>query len=81
MSFPSVPLTRMVDDYGNVTSDWRIYFEQLTTRLQTTLFVTLENLTTAEIAAIPSGERNGRMIFDTDLGALFMGANDSFIAL
>lgn len=81
MIFPSVPLSPIVDENGNVSTQWRIYFEQTTSQLQTIPLVTYEELSSAEIAAIPSGERNARMIYDTDLGQLFMGANDGFIAI
>jgi len=37
---------------------------------------TLEQLTTDEINAIPSGQRNGRFIHDTDTDELKIGFND-----
>jgi len=81
MIFPSVPISEMVDKNGNVTTHWRIFFDQLISQLQLNTIVTYEELESTQIASIPSGERNGRMIYDTDLSSLFMGANDSFIAI
>ncbi len=127
MIIPSVPITPIVDNNGNVTNEWRIYFEQLSNQLQTFFpnsgyifpfksnselvdlddpsligriaygeeqknmqanttgnykpLTTYEELTTLEISAIPSGQRNGRFIFDTDLNVLLAGANDSFILI
>ena len=42
---------------------------------------TYEELSTAEINAIPAGERNGRFIFDTDVTELKVGFNDSFLTV
>ena len=39
---------------------------------------TYEQKTTADIADIPSGQRNGRFIYDTDTGQLKVGFNDNF---
>lgn len=75
---PSVPTTRMVDASGNVTNSWRIYFEQLSRQLQTNVVTTYEEFSTVQINAIPSGERNGRFIYDTDTGQLKVGFNDAF---
>lgn len=43
--------------------------------------VTYEEATTSQIAAIPSGQRNGRIIFNTDTMATVLGSNDAFITL
>jgi len=42
---------------------------------------TYEELSTSEINDIPSGERNGRFIFDTDITELKVGFNDSFLTV
>jgi hypothetical protein len=42
---------------------------------------TLENLTTAEITAIPSGKRTGRYIIDTTTNKLKVGINDAFVEI
>ena len=42
---------------------------------------TLENLTSAQIAAIPSGKRNGRFITDTTTNKLKIGINDAFVEI
>jgi hypothetical protein len=42
---------------------------------------TYEELSTAEINDIPTGERNGRFIYDTDDTALKVGFNDSFLTV
>ena len=42
---------------------------------------TYEALPTADINAIPTGERNGRFIFDTDVAELKVGFNDSFLTV
>lgn len=81
MIIPAVPISPIVDKDGTVSTTWRIFFEEVVRALQNVDLVTYEELTTAERTAIPSGQRNARMIYDTDLGALFMGANDSFIAI
>lgn len=39
---------------------------------------TYEELTSTEVSAIPSGERNGRFIYETDSGDLKFGVNDIF---
>ena len=78
MIIPAVPTTALADSNGNVTNPWRIYFEQLSNQLQVNLFATYEELTTAQINAIPSGQRNGRFIYDTDAGVLKTGFNDTF---
>ena len=43
--------------------------------------VTYEEATSAQIAAIPSGQRNGRIIFNTDTSDTVLGTNDGFITL
>lgn len=42
---------------------------------------TYEELSTSEIDDIPSGERNGRFIFDTDTTQLKVGFNDNFLTI
>ena len=42
---------------------------------------TYEELTSTEISAIPSGQRDGRFIFDTDTSDLKFGVNDSFLTV
>ena len=42
---------------------------------------TYEELPTADINAIPAGERDGRFIFDTDVTELKVGFNDSFLTV
>ena len=42
---------------------------------------TYEALSTADINAIPTGERNGRFIYDTDATELKVGFNDSFLTV
>ncbi len=127
MIIPSVPITKFIDNAGYVTSEWRIYFEQLSNQLQSFFpnsgyifpfksnaelddlddpslvgriaygeeqknmqvnttgnykpLTTYEELTTLEISAIPSGQRNGRFIFNTDLTVLLAGSNDTFIVI
>ncbi len=80
MIIPFVPNSKvpMVDENRSVSKEWRLYFEQLTNQLQVNLLTTYDELTTAEIAAIPSGERNGKFIFDTDTVTLKVGFNDAF---
>lgn len=43
--------------------------------------VTYEEMTSAQVLAIPSGERNGRIIYETDSFATKLGSNDTFITL
>lgn len=43
--------------------------------------VTYEEATSAQVAAIPSGQRNGRIIYQTDLMSTVIGINNAFIAL
>lgn len=43
--------------------------------------VTYEELTQAQVNAIPSGQRNGRIIFETDTGDTKLGTNNTFITL
>ncbi len=127
MITPSVPITKFLDNDNHVTSEWRIYFDQLSNQLQSVFpdsgyifpfkstaelddlddpslvgriaynkeqknmqvnttgnykpLTTYEELTTVEMSAIPSGQRNGRFIFDTNLGQLFAGSNDTFIII
>lgn len=81
MNIPSPPIVPIADRSGNITTAWRIYFEETARLFQTLNLVTYEELTTAQRNAIPSGQRDARMVYDTDLNALFMGANDSFIAI
>lgn len=78
MIIPSVPRSPIADKNGNVSNEWRLYFDQLSNQLQVNLLTTYDELTTAEIAAIPSGERNGKFIFDTDTVTLKVGFNDAF---
>ncbi|UCE38413.1 MAG: hypothetical protein JSW00_04075 [Thermoplasmata archaeon] len=42
---------------------------------------TLEQLTTAEISSIPSGQRNGRFIHDTTTDELKIGFNDTIMTV
>ena len=42
---------------------------------------TYEQLNTSEINGIPSGERNGRFIYDTDTDDLKVGFNDNFLTV
>lgn len=127
MSIPSIPRARIVEQDGKVNTEWRIYFEQLTSTLQRSFPLTgfnmpskdnsetsllsnndlaggiiynreqknmqvnteesykpvstYEELSTSEINAIPSGERNGRFIFDTDVTELKVGFNDNFLTV
>lgn len=43
--------------------------------------VTYEELTAAQVAAIPSGQRNGRIIYKTDSMQTVLGTNNAFITL
>ena len=43
--------------------------------------VTYEELTQAQVNAIPSGQRNGRIIFETDTSDTKLGSNNTFITL
>jgi hypothetical protein len=43
--------------------------------------VTYEEATSAKVAAIPSGQRNGRIIYQTDLHTTVIGINDAFVNL
>lgn len=80
MIIPFVPNanTPLVGEDGNITNEWRLYFDQLSNQLQVNLLTTYDELTTAEIASISSGERNGKFIYDTDAGTLKVGFNDAF---
>lgn len=78
MIIPSVPRSPIADENGNVSNEWRLYFDQLTNQLQVNLLTTYDELITAEIAAIPSGQRNGKFIYDTDTTTLKVGFNDAF---
>lgn len=42
---------------------------------------TYEELSTSEINAIPTGQRNGRFIYDTDITELKVGFNDNFLTV
>lgn len=42
---------------------------------------TYEQLTQSQVNAIKSGQRNGRIIFETDTGMTKLGSNDTFITL
>ena len=42
---------------------------------------TYEELSTSEINGIPTGERNGRFIYDTDATELKVGFNDNFLTV
>lgn len=136
MNITNVPHHEILDANGNLHQNWRTFFSQLTTQLQTFLgdetynlpkpddarlselnvekheggilyndstkrgmintednyvspaiyslktLVTYEELTTAQAAAIPSGERNGRVIYETDgANRTLLGSNDTFITL
>jgi hypothetical protein len=127
MKILSVPITPIAEKNGNVSTQWRLYFEQLTNQLQRGLLDigyklpqannekiaglvasdlqgamiynsesknvqantdgnykpvnTYEELTSAEIAEIPSGQRNGRFIYDSDSEVLKVGFNDEFYAV
>lgn len=124
MKISSVPIAPISEKNGNVSTPWRLYFEQLTNQLQGALLDigyklpqannqkinslvnsdlqgamiynhesknvqantdgnykpvnTYEELTNAEIADIPSGQRNGRFVYDTDNALLKVGFNDAF---
>jgi hypothetical protein len=124
MKILSVPITPIAEKNGNVSTQWRLYFEQLTNQLQRGLLDigyklpqannekiaslvatdlqgamiynnesknvqantdgnykpvnTYEELTSASIAEIPSGQRNGRFIYDSDNAVLKVGFNDAF---
>ncbi|MGB1309581.1 MAG: hypothetical protein ACPG47_00140 [Leucothrix sp.] len=45
------------------------------------ILTTHERLTGADISAIPSGQRDGRWIVDTDTGDLKVGMNDTFMTV
>lgn len=83
MIIPFVPNAKvpLVGENGIVSNEWRLYFEQLTNQLQVNLLTTYDELTTAEIADIPSGQRNGKFIFDTDTATFKVGFNDAFATL
>lgn len=81
MIIPFVPLAPMLDENGKLNTDWRIYFEQLSNQLQVHQLTTYDELTTAEIAAIPPGQRNGKFVYDTDTGTLKVGFNDDFATI
>ena len=78
MIIPFVPVAPMLGEDGKLNTDWRIYFEQLSNQLQVHQLTTYNELTTAEISAIPSGQRNGKFIYDTDTDTLKVGFNDAF---
>lgn len=42
---------------------------------------TYQELTSAQVAAIPSGQRNGKIIYETDTTDTKLGVNDTFITL
>lgn len=42
------------------------------------IITTYEELTSAQVGTIPSGERNGRFIYETDTGDLKFGVNNLF---
>lgn len=127
MIIPSIPASRVVDEKGNLTNEYRIFFDQLINQLQYNVsdaayllpqhddsnlsnfndarftsgivynnesknvqvntdgqykpISTYEQATTAEISAIPSGQRNGRFIYDTDASALKVGVDNSFLTV
>lgn len=45
------------------------------------IIVTYEEMNSTKLATIPSGEKNGRIIYETDTGMVKLGANDAFITL
>ncbi len=45
------------------------------------IIVTYEEMNTAKVSTIPSGERNCRIIFVTDTGMTHLGTNNMFITL
>lgn len=86
MIIPAVPNAPIADKDGNVNNEWRLYFESITKQLQfgfpaNVLTATYQEQTTAEIASLPSGERNGKFIFDTDTVTFKAGFNDMFKTL
>lgn len=78
MIIPFVPISQIISSDGKLNTDWRIYFEQLSNQLQVNQFATYDELTAVEISSIPSGQRNGRFVLDTDTGTLKVGFNDAF---
>ncbi len=127
MSLPNLPITNIVDSNGELSNEWRIFFESQSRILQAAFtpsgtrfpfktseqiddfdnpafrgaiaynndsknlqantegtykpVSTYEQKTTSQIDQIAEGQRNGRLIWDTDENALKVGANDSFYTL
>jgi hypothetical protein len=81
MIIPAVPYAKLVDDSGDVTTEWRIYFEQLSGQLRTSPLCTYEEMTFSQMSAIPAGKRNGRFVFTTDTNKVHIGAGDQFLLI
>ena len=77
-------LNEAVDKFGNKKNPGSILYNSTTKSGQINndgiykTLATYEELTAAEITSIPSGERNGRFIFETDTGDLRVGMNNLF---
>lgn len=102
MRVPSVPMSRMLDERGELTQAWILFFDELVQQLAETvtrfnyndstnkmelrngtadareIYLRPQQLTSAEIAAIPTADINGTWVFDTTASKLYYGINDAF---
>lgn len=67
--FPDLPRdTKFVDENGNIESDWRLYFEQLTATLQTLLKpegYVIPPLSAADIALLIADASKNNIVYDS----------------
>lgn len=69
MRISSVPLTPIADKRGNVATEWRLYFEQLTNQLQSNLLgigYKLPQATNARVNELVAPDLQGAMIYNNE---------------